>query len=58
MHANAALSLTQNRQSPAEIPVKKPAHLRTLVKYGMSISQVAELYGVPVKTIRAVLHKA
>jgi methionine synthase II (cobalamin-independent) len=30
----------------------KAAHLRTLVKYGMLISQVADLYGVPVETIR------
>ena len=42
----------------SEIPIKKPAYLRTLVKYGMSISQVADLYGVPVETIRAMLRKA
>ena len=41
-----------------EIPIKKAAHLRTLVKYGMSISQIADLYGVPVETIRAMLRKA
>jgi hypothetical protein len=47
-------------ESPAtpEIPIKKPAHLRTLVKYGMSISQVADVYGVPIDTIRAMLRKA
>jgi hypothetical protein len=38
-----------------EIPIKKPTYLRTLVKYGISISQVADLYGVPVETIRATL---
>ena len=41
-----------------EIPIKKSAHLRTLVKYGMPISQVADLYGVPVETIQAMLRKA
>jgi hypothetical protein len=41
-----------------EIPVEKLARLRTLVKYGMSISQVADLYRVPVETIERILRKA
>ena len=40
-----------------EIPVKKLTRLRTLVKYGMSISQVADLYRVPVETIEQILRK-
>ena len=34
-----------------DIPAKKWARLRTLVKYGMTVSQVADLYNVPVETI-------
>ena len=41
-----------------EIPVKKRARVRTLVKYGMSVSQVADLYQVPVATIERILRKA
>ena len=41
-----------------EIPVKKRARVRTLVKYGMSVSHVADLYRVPVETIERILRKA
>jgi hypothetical protein len=54
----ADTSMSPESPITPEISIKKPAYLRTLVKYGMPISQVADLYGVPVKTIRAVLRKA
>jgi hypothetical protein len=41
-----------------DIPAKKAARLRTLVKYGMTVSQAAEIYGVPVETIERILRKA
>jgi hypothetical protein len=41
-----------------EIPAKKFAQLRTLVKYGMTVSQIAEVYRVPVKMIEQILQKA
>jgi len=41
-----------------EIPVKSQARVRTLVKYGLSVSQVADLYRVPVETIERFLRKA
>jgi hypothetical protein len=41
-----------------EIPVSKFAHIRTLVKYGMKVSQVAEVYGVAVGAIERVLGQA
>ena len=41
-----------------DIPAKKWARLRTLVKYGMTISRVAEVYRVPVETIVRILQKA
>ena len=47
----------EQRHAP-EIPVKKRARVRTLVKYGMSVSQVADLYRVPAATIERILRKA
>ena len=41
--------------TPVEIPAKRSARVRTLVKYGMTVAQVAEAYGVPVETIARVL---
>ena len=40
-----------------EIPAKKSSHLRTLLKYGMTVSQVAEVYQVPIETIERMLRK-
>ena len=37
---------------------RKSAHIRTLVKYGMTAGQVAELYGVPVETVERLLRKS
>jgi hypothetical protein len=39
------------------IPVSKFAHIRALVKYGMMVSQVAEVYGVAVGEIEHVLRQ-
>lgn len=47
----------EQRHAP-EIPIKKRARVRTLVKYGMSVSQVADLYRVPVETIELILQNA
>jgi hypothetical protein len=41
-----------------DVPAKKAARLRTLVKYGMTVSQVAELYRVPVETVERILQTA
>jgi len=35
-------------------PVKKLGRLRTLLKYGMTVSQLADLYSVPVETIERI----
>jgi len=45
-------------QMRPEIPVSKFAHIRTLVKYGMTVSQVAEVYGVAVGAIERALRQA
>jgi hypothetical protein len=40
-----------------EIPVSKFAHIRALVKYGVTVSQVAEVHGVAVGEIEHVLRR-
>jgi hypothetical protein len=49
---------TPEPATAADIPAKKWARLRTLVKYAMTVSQVAEVYRVPVETIERPLQKA
>ncbi|HJU16790.1 MAG TPA: hypothetical protein VJ770_10010 [Stellaceae bacterium] len=43
---------------PAEIPSTQFARIRTLVKYGMTPTQVAGIYGVAVDVIERILRKA
>ena len=50
-------SATSEPATVAEIPAKKSARLRTLVKYGMTVSQVAEVCQVPIETIERMLRK-
>jgi hypothetical protein len=57
-HETVDAPATAERPAAPEIPVKKRARVRTLVKYGMSVSQVADLYRVPVETIERILRKA
>jgi hypothetical protein len=57
-HETVEAPVSPERPSAPEIPVKERSRVRTLVKYGMSISQVADLYRVPVETIERVLRKA
>jgi hypothetical protein len=47
------------KQAPAPdgITATKSARVRTLVKYGMTVSQVAQLYRVPVETIADILRR-
>jgi hypothetical protein len=42
----------------ARTPTTHFARIRALLKYGMNISQVAELYGVPIGEIESMLKKA
>jgi hypothetical protein len=41
-----------------EIPRSQFARIRTLARYGMTVSQVAEVYKVPVGEIERILRKA
>ena len=40
------------------IPRSQIARIRTWVKYGMTLPQVAKVYGIPVGEIERILHKA
>ena len=42
---------------PEIIPASKFARIRTWVKYGMAVSQVAQVYGVTVEEIQRILRK-
>ena len=57
-HETVEAPATAERPAAPEIPVKKRSRVRILVKYGMSASQVADLYRVPVATIERILRKA
>lgn len=43
---------------PREVAESQVARIRTWVKYGMSVAEVAEVYGVSVDEIERVLRKA
>jgi hypothetical protein len=45
-------------RAPLELPAGKAAQLGTLAKYGMTVTQLAELHGVPAETIRRLLRKS
>jgi hypothetical protein len=45
-------------QATREIARTQFARVRTLVKYGMTVAQVAQVYGASVSEIERILHKA
>jgi hypothetical protein len=45
-------------QATREIARPQFARIRTLVKYGMTVAQVAEVYGAAVSEIERILRKA
>jgi len=54
----APISSPQQRQVAPEIPASEFARICTQVKYGMTVSQVAQVYGVAVDQVERVLRKA
>src|SRR5438477_11310154 len=52
------LPATPQPATAPDIPAKKAARVRTLVKYGMTVSQAAEIYGAPAEAIERVAHRA
>ena len=43
---------------PREIPRSQFARIHALARYGMTVAQVADVYGVAVGDIERILHKA
>jgi hypothetical protein len=56
----AALETPASPKQPTmpEIPVSQFARIRTWMKYGMTVSQVAQIYEVTVEEIERILRKA
>ena len=48
---------TSQAPTAPDTPAKKAARVRTLVKYGMTVSQVADVFDMPVETIERILQK-
>src|SRR5262249_23616269 len=55
--AAGAPPVVEQPASP-EISAKVARRIQTLVKYGMTVAQVAGVYGVPVETIARILRKS
>jgi hypothetical protein len=51
-------SIRPEQQTPRAIPRSRFARIRALVKYGMTVAQVAEVYGVAVGAIERILRNA
>jgi hypothetical protein len=57
-HEALEVPVATEPQTTREIPRSQFARIRALVKYGMTVSQVAEVYGVAVGAIERVLRQA
>ena len=57
-HEAVEVPVATEPQTTREIPRSQFVRIRTLVKYGMTVSQVAEVYGVAVGEIERVLRQA
>jgi hypothetical protein len=53
-----AASVNPEPRTTRQIPRSHHARIRTWVKYGMTIPQVAEVYGVAVGVIERILRRA
>jgi hypothetical protein len=56
--AEVKAPISAEPQTTREIPRAQFARIRALVKYGMTVSQVAELYGVAAGAIERILRKS
>jgi hypothetical protein len=57
-HEERKMSAASEPQTMREIPRSQFGRIRTLVKYGMSVAQVAQVYGVSAGEIERILGKA
>jgi hypothetical protein len=56
-HEQLETPASREPQTPRQISRSQFARIRTLVKYGMTASQVAEVYGVPIADIARILRQ-
>jgi hypothetical protein len=56
-HEHAETPVIPEPQATRAIARSQFARIRTLVKYGMTVAQVAEVYGAAVGEIERILHK-
>lgn len=54
----AAVETPASRKPPPQIPASRFARIRTWVKYGMTVADVAQVYGVAVEEIEGILRDA
>jgi hypothetical protein len=52
------MPVNSERRTTSEIPRSQFARIRTWVKYGMTIAQVAGVYGVGIEVIERILNQA
>jgi len=52
------MSAAPELQTMREIPRSQFGRIRTLVKYGMTVAQVAKVYGVAADEVARILHQA
>jgi hypothetical protein len=57
-HAAAEAPVNREPPTPPEIPASRYSRIRAWVKYGMTIPQVAQIYGVAVDEIKRIVRKA
>ncbi len=50
--------VTPGQQMPRAIPPSQFSRIRALVKYGMTVAQVADVYGVAVRDVERILRNA
>jgi hypothetical protein len=57
-HEESEAPVHSDQRTPLRISSAHFAHIRTLVKYGMTAAQVAGIYGVAVDVIERILRQA
>ncbi len=58
VHAEREAPVSPKRQMTPKIPRSQFGRVRTLVKYGMTARQIAEVYGVAVGEVARIIRKA
>lgn len=56
-HEKIALPIAPEPQTAGQIPSSHRPRIRTLAKYGMTVSQIAEVYGTTVREVARLMRK-